>query len=72
MTHRPDQRSQRLAHRARMLIATFCGWLLETHGLQVLRRAYPRKDLRDVLPSITGKSLEELDTQWRDFLRARE
>ena len=48
---------------------SFCGWFIETHGLDALRRLYPRKDLDAATNAVLGQSMSELDTAWRSFLQ---
>lgn len=47
---------------------SFCGWLLETHGLAAMRALYPRKDLDAAARATLGRGIAELDTDWRAFL----
>jgi len=51
---------------------SFTGWLLDTHGLDTLRRMYPRKDLDAHARVVLGQTMQKLDTAWREFLRALE
>jgi FOG: LysM repeat len=44
----------------------FVRYLIEHHGLEVFRRLYPKGDFR----SLYGRSLEELEAEWRADLEA--
>lgn len=47
---------------------SFVGWILETYGLDALRRLYPVRDLRAAFPQVVGKSVAELEEAWRAAL----
>ena len=48
---------------------SFCGWLIETHGLDALSRLYPSKDLDAAAQAALGRSMADLDTAWRRSLQ---
>ena len=50
---------------------SFCGWLIEAHGIGRFREVYATADPRAALRGALGKELEELDAAWRAYLTGR-
>ena len=50
---------------------SFCGWLLQTHGLDAFSRLYPLSDPAAAAPAILKQPWTDVDAAWRAFLAAR-
>ena len=50
---------------------SFCGFMLETRGLDAFRRLYPVSDLRTAARAVLDEDIEAVDTAWRAFLESR-
>lgn len=48
---------------------SFCGFLVETCGLDVFKQIYPLPDPSTKLKELEGKSFEELEPDWHEHLR---
>jgi hypothetical protein len=64
-----DFRSQPSAYPA---AGSFCGWLLETHGLPAFRRFYPLSDPAAAAPAVLKQDWAAVDAAWRAFLGSLE
>ena len=51
---------------------SFCGYIAETFGMDKFKLLYPQGDLARSTESVLGKSLEEIDKDWREFLKTRD
>lgn len=50
---------------------SFCGWLLDTHGILKFKRLYTQTEPDASSTSVLGKSWDEIDADWRAFLKSR-
>lgn len=48
---------------------SFCGFLLETYGLEVFKQLYPLTDPSAKLKELEGQSFEELEPAWHERIR---
>jgi hypothetical protein len=50
---------------------SFCGYLIETYGIEKFRELYPSSDPNAQAASVLGKSFDAIDADWRAFLSTR-
>jgi hypothetical protein len=50
---------------------SFCGYLIETYGIEKFRELYPSTDPSAAAQSLLGKDFEAIDADWRGFLSQR-
>jgi hypothetical protein len=50
---------------------SFCGFVIETYGVERFKRLYAANDPAAAAASVLGKSLADLDADWREFLHER-
>jgi hypothetical protein len=48
---------------------SFCGFLLETFGLETFKQLYPLTDPSAKLQALQGKRFEELEDAWHELLK---
>ena len=48
---------------------SFCGFLLETYGLEVFKQLYPLTDPSTRLQELEGKRFEDLEPEWHERIR---
>jgi len=51
---------------------SFCGYLVETFGIEKFKQLYVRTDPAEISSAVLGKSFEDVDADWRAFLKSRE
>jgi RNA polymerase sigma-70 factor (ECF subfamily) len=63
-----DFRNQKNAYPA---AGSFCGYLIETFGMEKFKRLYPLSNPAEQAASLLGKTFEGVDRDWREFLKTR-
>ncbi len=48
---------------------SFCGFLIESYGLELFKQLYPLADPSAKLKELKGKSFEELEPEWLAYIR---
>jgi len=48
---------------------SFCGFLIDTVGLEVFKQLYPLTDPSAKLKGLQGKTFEDLEPAWHERLR---
>ena len=48
---------------------SFCGFLIETYGLDTFKQLYPLSDPSAKLKELEGKSFEELESDWHEHVK---
>jgi len=48
---------------------SFCGFFLETYGLEAFKRLYPLGDPSAAAKEAVGKTFPEMDAEWREYLK---
>ena len=48
---------------------SFCGFLIETYGLQLFKQLYPLAEPSAKLKELKGKSFEELEPEWLAYIK---